>query len=160
MDIKYLQELAELLIEISPFLAIVVSILALIAGPYISGVVSRKQAVAVMREKWIYAFRDALVELTTKLDVLHESSGEEGICGNSKYFSDYQKVRSSLKAHENRIRLMINTDEPLYGELMQCIENTISMVLHGIDDYSEYHALSAKLKIKAQKAIRDEWKKI
>ncbi len=65
--------------EISPFLAIVVSLAALIAGPFFQTRVARKQALSVMREKWIYTFRDALVDLTTKLDVLHESTGRTAL---------------------------------------------------------------------------------
>ncbi len=54
MDRVY--SMTEFFKEISPFLAIVVSIVALVVGPSITGRVSRAHSIAQMREKWIYAF--------------------------------------------------------------------------------------------------------
>lgn len=157
-----LKEIIDLLVDSAPFLAIVVSLVALLFGPYIAGRTSRQQTVAVMREKWIYAFRDCLVELTTRLDVLHEDVDENGVIGRvGSEYSEYLSVRRELMSLENRIRLMTNSaGEPECEELISCIEKCITMVLHGIKDYGEYHKVSDRLKVLAQQAIHDEWKKI
>lgn len=142
--------------ELAPFLAIVVSILALSIGPFVNGRVARAQAVAVMREKWIYAFRDCLVELITEFDVLHESNSEDGIMVSE----DYEGIIKKLRTLANRIRLMVNSDEPLYERLVSSIEETISMLVMGITDYDKFHVLNESVKRHAQAAIRNEWKKI
>lgn len=143
--------------DLSPFLAVIVSILALTVGPIISGRITHAQALASMREKWIYAFRDCLVELTTDLDVLHESCGEEGIVAEE----NYEEILRKLRTQENRVRLMINADEPLYQELMKSIEVAIGMLVGGIhNEYGRFHAANDALKRVAQRAIRNEWKKV
>lgn len=142
--------------ELAPFLAVVVSILALTVGPIISGRVGRAQAVAVMREKWIYAFRDCLVELITEFDVLHESGPAEGIMADK----DYEAIIKRLRTLANQVRLMVNSDEQLYETLVTSIEDTIAMLVHGIADYHKFHALNESVKRNAQAAIRNEWKKI
>jgi hypothetical protein len=142
--------------DLAPFLAVVVSMLALTIGPFISGRVARAQAIASMREKWIYAFRDCLVELITEFDVLHEFVGEEGLMASD----DYQERIATLRALANRASLMVNTDEEVYKQLMRGIEGLISHLLEGIKDYEEFHDLNAQVTTLAQAAIRSEWKKI
>jgi hypothetical protein len=142
--------------ELAPFLAVVVSILALTVGPFVSGRIARAQAVAVMREKWIYAFRDCLVELMTEFDVLQEYSPQQGIVADD----DYDEIIKKLRALANRVRLMVNPEEPLYERLVTSIEEAISMLVNGIEDYDKFHQLNESVKRNAQAAIRDEWKKI
>ncbi|MBI3481106.1 MAG: hypothetical protein HY016_12255 [Nitrosomonadales bacterium] len=142
--------------ELAPFLTVVVSILALTIGPIVNGHVARAQAVAVMREKWIYAFRDCLVELITEFDVIHESISVDGIRASE----DYDDIIKKLRTLENRIRLMVNSDEPLYESLLSSIEETVSMLVIGITDYDRFHVLNESVKRHAQAAIRNEWKKI
>lgn len=142
--------------ELSPFLAVVASILALCLGPYISGRVARAQAIAGMREKWIYAFRDCLVELITEFDVPHESTDEEGIVSND----EYEEINKRLRTLANKARLMVSKDEALYIELLSAIEETITMLVNGITDYEAFDKLNETVKTKAQEAIRAEWKKV
>lgn len=142
--------------ELVPFLAVVVSILALSISPFVNGRIARAQAVAVMREKWIYAFRDCLVELITAFDVLHESNPEDGIMTNN----DYEDIIKKLRTLENRVRLMVNSEEPLYESLLSSTEEIINMLVHGITDYGKFHVLNESVKHHAQAAIRNEWKKI
>ncbi|MHB1334076.1 MAG: hypothetical protein ACYCY1_15915, partial [Sulfuriferula sp.] len=142
--------------DLSPFLAILVSMMAIGVGPILAGRMARAQSVATMREKWIYAFRDCLVDLTTELDVLHESCTEKGIVANGRYEETLKKLRTL----ENRVRLMINTDEPLYGNLQKSIAEAIGMLIMGISDYEKFHKLNDAVKRNAQLAVRNEWKKI
>jgi hypothetical protein len=142
--------------DLTPFMAIVVSILALTAGPFISGRVARAQTVAVMREKWIYAFRDCLVELVTEFDVLQEGITEEGIVVDEEYEAIIRKLRTLA----NRVHLMVHSDEPLYDRLTTNIEGTISLLQQGFNDYEGFHELNDSVKTDAQAAIRMEWKKI
>jgi hypothetical protein len=142
--------------EVSPFLAIVVSLVALIAGPYFQTRAARKQALSVMREKWIYMFRDALVDLTTKLDVLHESTDDNGLIGTS----EYTRYLTELSTLQNRIHFMVNSEEKIYKELLANINSAVCMVLQGIKDYQEFHKANDLIKLTGQKAVRMEWKKV
>ncbi len=142
--------------ELSPFLVVIVSILALTIGPFIAGRVARAQSIASMREKWIYAFRDCLVELITEFDVLHETGPIEGLPADE----NYEEIAKKLRMLTNRARLMVNPDEPLYIELLETIEQTIGLLVMGIENFDEFHKLNDKVKHLAQQAIRCEWKKI
>lgn len=142
--------------EVSPFLAIIVSLVALIVGPYFQSRVARKQSLSTMREKWIYTFRDALVELTTKLDVLHEFTGEHGFFGTA----EYKQYLSELSTLQNRINFMVNSGESVYKDLLVNINRAVCLVLQGIEDYQEFHDANDKIKELGQVAIRYEWKKV
>lgn len=142
--------------DLSPFLAVIVSMVAITVGPVLAGKMARAQAVASMREKWLYAFRDCLVELATELDILHELCGEEGIVADE----NYEKIHKRLRVLENRVRLMINTDEPIYEALLTNVEEAISMLVMGISDYEKFHKVNDEVKRYAQLAVRNEWKKI
>lgn len=143
--------------ELSPFLAVIASILALTLGPFIAGRASRVQAIVSIREKWIYAFRDCLVELITEFDVLHECMpAKGGLLADQNYEENARKIWTLA----NRVRLMINPAEPLYVDLLGAIERSVDLLRMGIEDYSEFHALNSKVKALAQDAIRNEWKKI
>ena len=142
--------------ELSPFLAVIASILALSLGPYISGLISRNQSKATMREKWIYAFRDTLVELITELDVLAMHLGEEGIFADD----DPEEAHRKLSLLANRVSLMINTDEELYEKLYKSIDKCLSGIFGGITDIPKYCDNIDVIKVLASEAIRHEWKKI
>jgi hypothetical protein len=142
--------------ELSPFLAVIVSILALTIGPFIAGRVARAQAISSMRERWIYAFRDCLVELITQFDVLHETGPIDGLYADQ----NYDEIAKKLRMLTNRVRLMVNPDEPLYVELLETIEQTIGLLAMGIKDFDDFHKLNDKVKRLAQQAIRCEWKKV
>ena len=142
--------------EISPFLAVLVSILALTISPFIAGRFARSQAVASMRERWIYAFRDCLVELITEFDVLHEIGPSEGLVTDQRYEEAAKKMRMLV----NRARLMVNPQEQLYVDLIKEIERTIELLAYGIKRYEEFHDLNDRVKLLAQRAIRSEWEKI
>jgi hypothetical protein len=142
--------------DLSPFLAVIASVLALSVGPYLGGRVARIQTIAGMREKWIYAFRDCLVQLTTEFDVLHETIPESGIMATDECTMIVKRLRTLA----NTARLMVNKDEQLYIELLVAIEETISMLVHGIDDFDAFHKLNEHVKAKAQEAILSEWGKI
>lgn len=142
--------------ELSPFLAVIVSILALTIGPFISGRIARAQAIASMREKWIYAFRDTLVELITEFETLHEIGPSAGLPADE----NYPEIAKKLRMLANRAQLMVNPDEPLYRELMEIIEQTINSLVMGIKNFNEFYETNGKVKRLAQEAIRSEWKKI
>ena len=98
----------------------------------------------------------AWFELITEFDVLHESITSDGLLEDK----NYNEIVKKLRMHANQVNLMVNSDEPLYDELMKGIEQTISILVHGIKDYNEFHLLNAKVASLAQAAIRSEWKKI
>jgi hypothetical protein len=138
--------------DLSPFMAIIVSMLALALGPHIAGQVARNQAVAAMREKWVYALRDCLVELTTEFDVLHETTDDEGLHAGD----EYEVYLRRLSVLANRVRLMIDPSERTHGELIATIDEVVALLAHGIgNDYEHFHELNAKVKSLGQAAIRE-----
>ncbi len=145
--------------DISPFLAILVSILALVVGPVVSGRVSRAASVAQMREKWIYAFRDTLVELCTEFDMAPEMIGNEGIMGRDITEKDWELMKS-IRSQRNRIRLMVNASEPGYAQLIELIDKVIGLLENGISYYDNFYSQVEKIKGLSQRAIRVEWEKV
>lgn len=73
---------------------------------------------------------------------------------------DYEEINQRLRALENRVRLMVNTDEELYANLMASVEEAIDMLMSGIRDYEKFHIVNARVKDLAQSAVRNEWKKV
>ena len=60
----------------------------------------------------------------------------------------------------NRVRLMVNPDEPLYVELLKDIEQIVGLLVMGMKNFDQFHELNDEVKRLAQRAIRREWKKI
>lgn len=145
--------------DLSPFLAILVSIVALVVGPVVSGRVSRALSVAQMREKWIYAFRDSLIELCTEFDMAPEMIGNEGIMGRDITGKDWELMRL-IRSQRNRIRLMVNATEPGYAQLIELIDKVIGLLENGITDYDDFYSNVEKIKGLSQRAIRVEWEKV
>ena len=145
--------------DLSPFLAILVSIIALVVGPVVSGRVSRALSVAQMREKWIYALRESLIELCTEFDMAPEMIGDEGIMGRDITGKDWELMRL-IRSQRNRIRLMVNTAELGYAQLIDLVDKVIEHLEQGISSYDDFYADVEKIKHLAQRAILVEWKKV
>lgn len=147
------------LTDLSPFLAILVSIIALVIGPVVSGRVSRALSVAQMREKWIYAFRDSLIELCTEFDMAPEMIGNEGIMGRDITGKDWELMRL-IRSQRNRIRLMVNATETGYAQLIEIIDKVIGLLENGISDYDDFYSNVEQIKGLSQRAIHVEWEKV
>jgi hypothetical protein len=147
--------------DLSPFLAVAVSMLALTVGPIIAHRFARAQASAAMRERRLLAFRECLTELITEFDVLHEvlpilqDGGMMAAPG-------YEQHRRKLFTLMNRAELMVSPEEPSHVLLTEAIRDVVNMLLAGIDgnDYGPFHAASDKVREQAQVVIAAEWKKL
>lgn len=147
--------------DLSPFLAVVVSMLALTVGPVIAHRFARVQASAAMRERRLQAFRECLTELITEFDVLHEvllPRQEGGMLAAP----NYEQLRRKLRTLVNRAELMCSPDDSSHVQLINSIEDVVSTLVNGIDgnDYRPFHALSDKVREQAQAVIAQEWEKL
>lgn len=150
---------AEFLKEVSPFLAILVSILALTIGPHITGRVARAQAVAQMREKWIYSFRELLTDLTTEFDMAPEMRDQEGVVFQRGAVTDWDYMRK-LRAYQNSVLLMANRDDPVHKELTTVISEVIHSIFFGIKNYTDFYEKIDRVKILGHEVIKQEWSRV
>lgn len=151
--------MVEFLKNISPFLAILISFVALTVGPHITGKISRAQSVSLMREKWIYSFRELLIQLTTEFDIVLEMRTHDGVLHQRGAETDFEYMRK-LRAYQNSILLMANRDDPIHQELTSAIEEVIHNILFGIKDYAEFYKQVDLVKAFGHKVIKQEWARI
>ncbi|EGQ8190069.1 hypothetical protein SDD14_003504 [Vibrio cholerae] len=144
--------------ELSPFLAVLVSIIAVTAGPFLSGRVARKESLATMREKWIYTFRDTLVELITELELESYAFNDDSIFADEEGEQLYKR----LLAKTVRIRLMVNTGEDVYFKLTERLDLFLMFLRDGsfTSGAGDSEVLLKEIKELSAEAIRMEWKKI
>ncbi|MDC5758317.1 hypothetical protein OPW41_11970 [Vibrio europaeus] len=147
--------------ELSPFLAVLVSIIAVAVGPFLSGKIARKESLATMREKWIYTFRDTLVELITELELESYAFNDDSIFADEEGEQLYKR----LLAKTVRIRLMVNTGEDVYLKLTDRLDLFLTSLRDGSFASKESGAkdledLLKEIKELSAEAIRLEWKKV
>ncbi|RTZ13362.1 hypothetical protein EJ063_20170 [Vibrio aquaticus] len=147
--------------ELSPFLAVLVSIIAVAVGPFLSGKIARKESLATMREKWIYTFRDTLVELITELELESYAFNSDSIFADEEGEQLYKR----LLAKTVRIRLMVNTGEDVYLKLTDSLDLFLKSLRDGSFASKESGAkdlddLLQEIKELSAEAIRMEWKKV
>jgi hypothetical protein len=147
--------------DLSPFLAVVVSMLALTVGPSLAHMFARAQASAAMRERRLLAFRECLTELITEFDVLHEFLLPRQD-GGMLAAPNYEQLRRKLRTLINRAELMCSPSDPSHVQLIDSIQEVFNMLVNGIDgnDYGPFHDLSASVRKQAQAVIASEWKKL
>ncbi|MFZ5531622.1 MAG: hypothetical protein ACOY4U_11320 [Pseudomonadota bacterium] len=151
--------MVEFLRDISPFLAILISFAALTVGPHITGSIARAQSIAQMREKWVYSFRELLIQLTTEFDMAPEVQDQDGVLFTRGAPVDWEYMRK-LRSYQNSVLLMTNNDDPIHKQLAEAIEKVIHNIFHGIKDYSQLYEHIELVKLLGHKAIEQEWARI
>ena len=147
----------ETLKEITPFLSVLVALIAVFLGPLLSAWVARRQIVAPIRQKWIDELRNLITEFLSTAQMLVVVEETNGILNKEDIDTETYKKMLSI---ERKLTLMLNPNESLHNELMEDIRELLDKIEHGVSNLLEFGPLVRKITETAQKILKKEWVRV
>ena len=143
--------------EITPFLSVLVALIAVFLGPFLSAWVARRQIVAPIRQKWIDELRKLITEFLSTAQMLAVVNESNGILNEDDIDKETYKKMLSI---ERKLTLMLNPNETLHNELMKHIRELLDKTEHGISNLLEFGPLVRKITETAQSILKEEWVRV
>ncbi len=147
----------ETLKEITPFLSVLVALIAVFLGPFLSAWVARRQIVAPIRQKWIDELRDLITEFLSTARMLVVVEETNGILNKEDIDKETYKKMLSI---ERKLTLMLNPNETLHNDLMEHIRDLLDQTEHGVPDLLEFGSLVRETTEVAQQILKAEWVRV
>lgn len=144
----------ETLIEITPFLSVLVALVAVFLGPFLSARLAKQQIVAPIRQKWIDELRNLITDFLSTAQMLVVVNESDGILKQDDIDKETYKNMLSI---ERKLTLMLNPNELRHNELMNHIRNLLDKTEHGILNLLEFGPLVKDITETAQKILKEEW---
>lgn len=111
-------------------IAVLTSFIAVIAGPLVTFVISRRQMVSPIRQKWIDELRDIVSEYLSTCQKLI-ALGEDGLLNKD---NPNNEILSRLMYLEQKLRLILNPNEDNHIMLLSFIRQLSEDAQHGVGD--------------------------
>lgn len=134
-----------------------VALVAVVLGPFLSAWVARRQIVAPIRQKWIDELRDLITEFLSTAQMLVVVNDSNGILNEDDIDKETYKNMLSI---ERKLTLMLNPNESLHNELMVHIRELLDKTEHGVSNLSEFGPLVSKITETAQRILKEEWVRV
>ncbi len=142
--------------EIISFLALLVSLVAVIVGPLVTLKVAKSQIVSPIRQKWIDELRELISEYLSECKRLLVL-GEDGLLNKEK--TD-EKVFARLLYLEQKLKLMLNPNEERHIELLEIINELTEEIYHGVGNIIDFGGKLKGATEVSQKILKDEWVRV
>ncbi|TVT50991.1 MAG: hypothetical protein FHP94_01395 [Denitromonas halophila] len=147
----------DVLKEATPFLTVVVALVAVFLGPTLAARAARRQIVAPMRQIWINTVRDSVAELlsTVYSITIGNDSGSilyEGVEDN--------ELHRKLLYLEQKLVLMLNPNEELHQTLIESVDQLGRIAYSGPDDADDVGALMGDIRRTTQNILKAEWVRV
>lgn len=142
--------------DIVSFLAMLVSLAAVVIGPIVTFKVAKRQIVSPIRQKWIDELRELISEYLSECERLI-ALGEDGIL--NKEDTDKSTFKRLLYLQQ-KLKLMLNPNELKHTELLGLVESITDEVHHGVGNLIDFgNKLRAATTI-SQKILKEEWVRV
>ncbi len=142
--------------EIISFLAMLVSLTAVIVGPIVTFKVAKRQIVSPIRQKWIDELRELISEYLSECEKLLVL-GEDGILNKEE---TNEEVFTRLLYIEQKLKLMLNPNEKRHIELLEVVKEITEEIHHGVGNIIDFGGkLSGATEI-SQKILKEEWVRV
>ena len=147
----------EILKDITPFLSVLVALIAVLLGPLLSSWIARRQLVAPIRQKWIDELRDLITEFLSTAQMIVVFNKTNGILNEENVEKEsYMKLFSI----ERKLTLMLNPSEDLHNELLMSVRKLLDEVEHGVNNLLQFGPLVNNITIVSQKILKKEWVRV
>jgi hypothetical protein len=142
--------------DIISFLAMLVSLTAVIVGPIATSNIAKRQIVSPIRQKWIDELREVISEYLSECEKLIVL-GEDGIL--NKEIAD-KDIFKKLLYLEQKLKLMLNPNESKHIELVELIESITEEIHHGVGNLIEFGGKLKGATEISQKILKEEWVRV
>jgi len=143
--------------EIMPLLSLLIALVAVFLGPFLSAWVARRQIVVPIRQQWIDELRNLVTEFLSTSQMLIVSEEANGILNNEDLDKDTYKKMLFI---ERKLTLMLNPNEDLHNELMEHVRKLMEQIEHGAPNLLEFGPLVRIITETAQKILKKEWVRV
>ena len=142
--------------EIISFLAMLVSLAAVIIGPIVTFKVAKRQIISPIRQKWIDELRELISEYLSECEKLLVL-GEDGILNKEE--AD-EKTFTRLLYLEQKLKLMLNPNEERHIELLEVVKKITEEIHHGVGNITIFGGKLKRATEISQKILKEEWARV
>lgn len=142
--------------EIISFLALIVSLVAVIVGPLITLKVAKRQVISPIRQKWIDELRELISEYLSECEKILVL-GNDGILNNEEMD---EKIYARLLYLGKKLELMLNPNEKKHIELLAIINNITDEIYHGVRNIISFGGYLKEATDISQKILKEEWVRV
>ncbi|MCL5795950.1 MAG: hypothetical protein M1579_00420 [Gammaproteobacteria bacterium] len=142
--------------DIVPLLTVLVSLAAVIIGPFVSLKIAKRQMLSPIRLKWIEELRELISEYLSECEKLIVL-GEDGIL--NKEITD-KEVFKKLLYLQQKLKLMLNPHEFKHIELLELIESITDEIHHGVGNLIEFGGKLEGATEISQTILKHEWGRV
>ena len=142
--------------EIISFLAMLVSLVAVIIGPIVTFKVAKRQIVSPIRQKWIDELRELISVYLSECEKLLVLGGD-GLL--NKETTD-EKTYTRLLYLEQKLKLMLNPKEERHIELLEIVKNITKDIQHGVGNIIDFGGQLKGATEVSQKILKEEWVRV
>lgn len=142
--------------DIVSFLAMLVSLAAVVIGPIVTFKIAKRQIISPIRQKWIDELREMLSEYLSECEKLIVL-GEDGLL--NKEATDIEAYRRLLYLQQ-KLKLMLNPNEIKHIELLDLVESITEEIHHGTGDLMEFGGKLKGATVVAQSILKEEWVRV
>ncbi len=135
------------------FLAMLISLVAVIIGPIITLKVAKRQIVSPIRQKWIDELREVVSEYLSECQQLI-ILGKDGMLNSEQ--TD-ESLFTRLLYLEQKLRLMLNPKEDNHNRLLEIIRTLTEDIHHGHSNLLEFGATVREATEATQAILKQEW---
>lgn len=142
--------------EIISFLAMLVSLVAVIIGPIVTFKVAKRQIVSPIRQKWIDELRELISEYLSECEKILVL-GEDGILDKEE---TGEKTFTRLLYLEQKLKLMLNPNEERHIELLGIFNEITEEIHHGVRNIIDFGGRLKGATEVSQKILKEEWVRV
>jgi len=137
-------------------LSVLVSLAAVVIGPFVTLKISKRQIVSPIRQKWIDELREVVSEYLSECEKLLVL-GKDGML-NTEAIDEQLFTR--LLYLEQKLKLMLNPQENDHNELLEIIQNLAHDIHHGQNDPTIFGDRMRDATKATQIILKQEWNRV
>lgn len=134
-----------------------VSLVAVIVGLFVTFAVAKRQIVSPIRQKWIDELRELMSELISECQRAIILGENRGLLNEEK--TDEALFRKLLYL-EQKLKLMLNPNEDKHIELMKIVRDITDAAHHGIGDLIGFGICVDHATQVTQTILKSEWVRV
>ena len=139
------------------FMSMLVSLVAVVIGPFVTFEVARRQIISPIRQKWIDDLRELMSEFLSECERAIVIGEGLGLLNTEN--SD-EALFKKLLYLERKLALMLNPREEDHVELVRLVRSITEEVQHGVGDFLQFGLRVADTSSLCQRILKAEWVRV
>ena len=136
-----------------------VSLVAVVAGPVVTFKIAKRQIVSPIRQKWIDELREIISEYLSQCEQLLVF-GEDALLNTNGIDNEKQKIYTRLLYLEQKLKLMLNPKEQEHNDLLNIISIITDEINHGVSNIIIFGNNIKSATTISQKILKIEWQRV